>query len=186
MPDEAQSSAASTASEELAVLNGGVEVDVEKIDGSLETVTVRQLPISLVGQWRDSQADEAFIVELLCDRFDKSTQHHLAHARMSELRVMQMLRSAPFDQLEPIEKRLQALRTEIAALEQKPRWSDSLKHESVARIRELGHRLNKKKAVDQIKRQTAAAKDLLAETNGSESSNSSSQSRESATSTSAS
>jgi hypothetical protein len=52
MPDEAQSSAASTASEELAVLNGGVEIDVEKIDGSLETVTVRQLPISLVGQWR--------------------------------------------------------------------------------------------------------------------------------------
>jgi hypothetical protein len=168
--------------DELQILNGGVELDVVKIDAGSERVKVRQLPIALVGQWGTNQNDEAFIVELLCDRIDKSTQHHLQHARMAEFRVLQMLQSAKLDEMGPIETRLQSLRTEIAALETKPRWSDTITHESAAQIRALGERLNKKKFVDQTKRNTSAAKNLLTEMSGSAAQNSSSPSQPSDTS----
>lgn len=149
---------------ELQILNGGIEIEAIKIDGSSEKVKVRQLPISneQLGAWGRVQDDEAYLVELLCDRLDRTTAFHLQNARMVEMRVLQILQQAPFEQTEAIEKRLIAIREEIAKHEAKPRWSDTLTHESVAQIRELGERLNKKKFVDQTNRTTTASKNLLA------------------------
>jgi hypothetical protein len=182
MPDEAQTSAASTASDELAVLNGGVEIDVEKIDGSFETVQVRQLPSALLPQWwnPDNQRDEAFIVELLCDKIDRTTQYNLANTRLMLIRVQSMLRSAPASQLNSLRDRLDKLVAEIEALEKKQRWSDTLTHESVAQIRSLGLRLNKKKAAEQMKRQAETSEEIVAEMKALGITNSSSPSQESA------
>jgi hypothetical protein len=146
---------------ELEILNGGVEITVVKIDGSQEQVKVRQLPISLMGEWGRCQGDEAHLIELLCDRLDRTAFYHLTNARMTEMRVQSILQQASFAQIEAIEKRLIAIREEIARHESKPRWSDALTHESVAQIRELGERLNKKKFSDQSKRMTASSKALL-------------------------
>ena len=131
---------------ELQILNGGIEIEVVKIDGGQEKVKVRQLPISVLGEWGRNQGGEAeaYLVELLCDKVDRTTVHHLQNALMIEMRVQQILMQAPVEQIEPIEKRLTAIREEIAKHQAKPRWSDTLTHESVAKIRELGERLNKK------------------------------------------
>jgi hypothetical protein len=145
------------------ILNGGIEIEVAKIDGSLEKVKVRQLPISIVGEWGHNQSgeNEAYLIELLCDKVDRATTFHLRNAQVAEMRVLQILQQAPFEQIEPIQKRLAAIRQEIAQHEAKPRWSDSLTHESAAAIREFGERLNKKKYVDQITRTANSAKTLL-------------------------
>jgi hypothetical protein len=146
---------------ELTVLNGGIEIYAVKIDGGQEKVKVRQLPISLVGEWGRSQGDEAHLVELLCDKLDRTTSFHLQNARLIEMRLQMILQQAPFEQTEAIEKRLIAIREEIAKHEAKPRWSDTLTHETVAKIRELGELLNKKKFVEQTNRTTTASKALL-------------------------
>jgi hypothetical protein len=163
-PAPAENAGAAPAVTEPEILNGGIELDVVKIDGSSEKVKVRQLPISLIGEWGRNQGgdNEAYLIELLCDKVDRTTSFHLQNARMIEMRVMQILQQADFKQMEPIEIRLKAIREEIAALEGKPRWSDELTHESVAQIRELGERLNKKKYADRILRTAEGAKALLA------------------------
>jgi hypothetical protein len=166
MNDEKESATASpenggAAPTELQVINGGIEIDAVKIDASSERVKVRQLPISLLGEWGRSQGDEAYLIELLCDKLDRTAFHHLTNARMTEVRVLQILQQADFKQIEQIEKRLIAIRDEIAKHEAKPRWSDTLTHETVAQIRELGERLNKKKFADQTTRTTNSAKALV-------------------------
>lgn len=148
---------------ELQVLNGGVEIDAALIDGTSERVKVRQLPIALQHQYGLNQgaANEAYLIELLCDRLDRTTTHHLSNAYLAEMRVREILRQASFAQLEEIEKRLSAIRTEIAAFEAKPRWSDKITYETAVLIRELGERLNKKKFVDQQTRTLEASGTLL-------------------------
>jgi hypothetical protein len=146
---------------ELQILNGGIEIDAVKIDGSQEKVKVRQLPPRLLGEWGNCQGDEAYLVELLCDKLDRSRDYHLVNARMTEMRVQMILQQADFKQIEAIETRLKAIRNEITALEAKPRWSDTLTYESVVEIREIGMRLNKKKLVEQTNRTTTAAQELL-------------------------
>lgn len=148
---------------ELQVLNGGIEIDVVKIDGSSEKVKVRQLPISLIGEWGHNQGaeNEAYLVELLCDKVDRSRVYNLRNARMTEVRVMQILQQADFKQLADVERRLASLRDEIEALEAKERWSDTITDESAAAIRELGKRLNKKKFIAQTTRTEKDATDLL-------------------------
>jgi len=146
---------------ELQIINGGIEIDAVKIDGGSERVKVRQLPIALLGEWSKSQGDEAHLVELLCDKLDRTTVYHLANARMTEMRVLTILQQAPFAQIEEIEKRLIAIREEIARHEAKPRWSDTLTHETAAEIRTLGESLNKKKFAEQTKRTETASKALL-------------------------
>jgi ABC-type dipeptide/oligopeptide/nickel transport system ATPase component len=157
-----EDTAAAAEPTELQILNGGIEINVVKIDGSSEKVKVRQLPISLIGEWGRNQGgeNEAYLIELLCDRVDRTTAYHLQNQRMIEMRTMQILQQAPFEQMEPIEKRLVQVREMIAKHEAKERWSDTVTHESVARIRELGERLNKKKYADQILRTTSGAKAL--------------------------
>lgn len=130
---------------ELDVLNGGVEITVTKIDGSSEQVKVRQLPMSLVGEWGRMQGDEAGLVDLLCDKRDRSLQWRVRNARALEIRLHELLRAAEFSQIEKIEKRLSDARTEITRLEQEEHWSDSLTEESIVEIRELGDRLNSKR-----------------------------------------
>ncbi len=150
---------------ELQVLNGGIEIEVVKIDGSAEKVKVRQLPISLIGEWGRNQGaeNEAYLVELLCDKVDRATEYNLRNARLTEIRVLQILQQAEFKQMAAIELRLRGIRTEIARLEEKvaARWSDTITDESAAEIRDLGKRLNKKKFVAQTNRTATDAKELL-------------------------
>lgn len=148
---------------ELEIINGGIEIEAIKIDRSAEKVKVRQLPVSLLGEWGRNQGseNEAYLVELLCDKLDRGLDYNLRNARMTEMRVLQLLEQAPFEQIETIEKRLKAIRAEIEALENKPRWSDTLTDESVARIRDLGKLLNKKKFVAQMNRTMTDAKEMM-------------------------
>src|SRR4051812_35160459 len=109
-PQNGGADTATPASEptEVQVLNGGIEIDVVKIDGTSEKVKVRQLPISLIGEWGRNQAgeNEADLIELLCDKIDRTTAFHLQNERMTEMRVLQILQQAPLEQIEAIEKRL--------------------------------------------------------------------------------
>lgn len=159
MPDEKTST--TEAPSELEIINGGIELDVVKIDGGSERVKVLQLPISRIGEWGNCQGDEAYLIELLCDKLDRSTAHNLTNARLSEMRVQTILFQAPLEQIDAIEKRLAAIRTEIASMEAKTRWSDTVTHESAAQIREIGFRLNKKKFTDQTNRTTTDSQALL-------------------------
>jgi len=161
-PPPQNGGAAPTLTEEQ-ILNGGIEINVIKIDGSSEKVKVRQLPISLTKRWAqlESQADEAGLVELLCDKIDRTTEHHINNLRLVEMRTQSILLQADIKQIEGIEKYLVRVREDLAKHEAKPRWSDSLTHESIAEIRTLGIRLNKKKYVDQLARNSAAAAAIL-------------------------
>lgn len=164
MTDQNETAEAATAEpSELQIINGGIEITVTKIDASSEKVKVRQLPISLIGQWGQNQGSEfeAYLVELLCDKIDSATVYHLQNARMIDIRVLQILQQAPFDQIDAIEKRLRAVREEIAKHEATTRWSDTLTHESVAQIREVGEQLNKKKYARQIERATKSSTAIL-------------------------
>jgi hypothetical protein len=129
----------------LEVLNGGIEITAVKIDGSQEQVKVRQLPISLVSEWGNMQGDEAGLTDLLCGKRDRSLQWRQRNAHALELRLLDMLQRAEFEQLDKIEKRLAEARAEVASLEEKEHWSDSLTEESIIEIRELGDRLNSKR-----------------------------------------
>jgi len=160
---------------DLQIIGGGIDIDAVKIDGTLEKVKVRQLPIALLGEWGNSQGqeNEAYLIELLCDRVDRATSYHLTNARLAEMRVQSILFQAPIEQIEAIQKRLSAIREEIAQHEAKPRWSDTLTHETVERIREIGELLNKKKFSSQTLRATASSKAIL-ETMGASASSTSS------------
>jgi hypothetical protein len=135
----------SAAQNELEVLNGGVEITVTKIDGSSEQVKVRQLPMSLVGEWGSMQGDEAGLIDLLCGKRDRALQWRVRNAHSLEMRLHELLRTAEVTQVDKIEKRLAEARAEITRLDQEGHWSDSLTEESIIEIRELGDRLNSKR-----------------------------------------
>lgn len=50
--------------DQLAILNGGVEIEVTKIDSSKERVKVRQLPIRLIPEWMANLGNEPRLIEL--------------------------------------------------------------------------------------------------------------------------
>lgn len=52
----------------MNTLTGGRELDVAKLDGSRETVFVRQLPVRLFQSYMATMQDEAKQVELLCSK----------------------------------------------------------------------------------------------------------------------
>ena len=127
---------------ELEVIDGGVTITVHKTDGCQEQVKVRQLPIRLLEEWGRS-GDQAEIAELLCDKIDRHTLWHLRNARSTEIRLLELLRGAPFEQIGAVEERLAAVRTEIERHEDGAHWSDQLTQESIIEIIELGDRLNR-------------------------------------------
>ncbi len=54
------------AADELTVLHGGIDLDVELRDGSKETVKVLQLSVRQLMRYADLQGNEAALVELYC------------------------------------------------------------------------------------------------------------------------
>lgn len=52
----------------MATLMGGTETTVEKLDGTSETVKVRQLPVRLLQSYLLKLDDEAAAIELFCDK----------------------------------------------------------------------------------------------------------------------
>lgn len=53
---------------QFATLVGGIDLSITKLDGSTESVKVRQLPVKLFPQYLATMLDEQKQVELLCDR----------------------------------------------------------------------------------------------------------------------
>lgn len=53
---------------QMETLLGGIELTVEKLDRTTETVRVRQLPVKLYPQYLLCMEDEPAMVELFCDR----------------------------------------------------------------------------------------------------------------------
>lgn len=53
---------------ELATLLGGVEIEVEFLDGTKETVKVRQLPVKDLGRYLSVLDDEYKTAALFCDK----------------------------------------------------------------------------------------------------------------------
>lgn len=72
---------------ELVVINGGLEISVEKIDGSTETVRVRQLPLNRLEEFTQSLRNIGDCVELLCDKQDRTTAWNLRNAHMTEAQL---------------------------------------------------------------------------------------------------
>lgn len=175
---------ASGASEE-EIIAGGVDYDAVKIDGTSEKVFVRQLPFSLIPEFGNLQGDEAALIELLCDKSDRSAVYHINNLRAAEYRVQQLMAKAAFEQIEAYEKRLISIRDQITAQEKKQRWSDSLTEEAGVKILELGARLNKKKFERWTKRRAQAAREMAKSAAASLQESSSSSSPASATETSA-
>lgn len=60
--------ASSSNVDQLTILNGGVEIDVTRIDGSKERAKVRQLPLRLIPQWTQELMNEPKLVELYVER----------------------------------------------------------------------------------------------------------------------
>lgn len=52
----------------MTTLMGGTEMTVEKLDGTTETVKVRQLPVRLLQSYLLKLDDEAAAIELFCDK----------------------------------------------------------------------------------------------------------------------
>ena len=52
----------------MTTLMGGTETTVEKLDGTTETVKVRQLPVRLLQSYLLKLDDEAAAIELFCDK----------------------------------------------------------------------------------------------------------------------
>jgi hypothetical protein len=63
--DEAE---AKKANDELVTIAGGVELEITHLDGSQETVKVRQIPISKINSFIMSLGDEAVTIEFYCDK----------------------------------------------------------------------------------------------------------------------
>lgn len=49
----------------LVILNGGVEIEVTRLDGTPDLVKVRQLPLRHMAKYGDIQGDEGKIIELV-------------------------------------------------------------------------------------------------------------------------
>ena len=157
---------------EIEIIAGGVTITVRKIDGSQEQVKVRQLPMRLVPEWAALQGQEADLVELLCDKQDRSAQWRLRNARMSEERLLQLLRNASAEQVPPINEQLRKLRAEIDEIEAGEHWSDGLTEESMVEILKLGEQLNRPRFGRWAKRRAEATGRMMKETQGSLSGNS--------------
>lgn len=56
------------ANDELIVIAGGVDLEVTRLDGTRETVKVRQIPISKFNEYIRTMGDEAGTIELYTDR----------------------------------------------------------------------------------------------------------------------
>lgn len=52
----------------MATLLGGLEITVNKLDGTTEKVKVRQLPVRLLQAYLLKMDDEAASIELFCDK----------------------------------------------------------------------------------------------------------------------
>jgi hypothetical protein len=138
------------------VINGGIEIEVQKINGSVEKVKVRQLPQRFIPDYGRLGDNESDLVELLCDKIDNSTGYHMRNAIIIEQRLLEIQKTAVLEQMPKIEERLQKVRTEIAALEKTAHWSDSLTEESMLLVIDFGKRLNQKKFLDWAKRRSDA------------------------------
>jgi hypothetical protein len=53
---------------ELITISGGVELEVTHLDGSKETVKVRQIPISQIQKFALAMGNEAELIALYCDK----------------------------------------------------------------------------------------------------------------------
>jgi hypothetical protein len=58
----------SSANDELITIAGGIEIEVAHLDGSKESVKVRQIPISKIQQFVVALGNEAACIELYCDK----------------------------------------------------------------------------------------------------------------------
>ena len=54
--------------DELITIIGGVDLEVEHLDGSKESVKVRQIPVSKIQQFAFALGNEAEMIELYCDK----------------------------------------------------------------------------------------------------------------------
>lgn len=56
---------------DIVTVNGGVEIEVTHIDGSKETVKVRQIPATKLEEFMTHLADEATALRIYCGKDDK-------------------------------------------------------------------------------------------------------------------
>jgi hypothetical protein len=67
-PTDAAAVDAKKANDDLITIAGGVELEATQLDGSKETVKVRQIPVSKINAFLSAMGNEAELIELYCDK----------------------------------------------------------------------------------------------------------------------
>ena len=160
---------------ELEILAGGAEINALKIDKSIEKVKVRILDYDKLQSYGDLtlNRDETSIAELLCGKSDHTNIYAMAGARAHEQRLLDLMRETPFEKQSEVETKLAKVHDEIAALDSRPRWGNTLTEESLGQVLQLGERLNAKRHGRFVARREAATGRMLNQVKASQDGNSS-------------
>lgn len=127
---------------DFEIIDGGATIDIEMHDGTRDRVKVLLLTVRGLELLADLNL-QSDIAEHYCGKRDKSAAWNLRNAYIAQDRLQQLLQNAEIDQIDAIEKKLASVRQEIEALEDRPKWADTLALESVIKIIETGERINR-------------------------------------------
>jgi len=67
-PNEAENKQQKSEAAEIVTIAGGVEIEVRHIDGSKETVKVRQIPATKISEFASKLGDESVSISIYCDK----------------------------------------------------------------------------------------------------------------------
>jgi hypothetical protein len=163
MSDTKPDGARPTLRDDIRVVLGAVETEVEFRDGKKETIKVRVLPGRLSGYWDELRDDEAALVELYCDKFDM-----IAYDRHKKLsaheRTLILLRTKATDlaEIDKISKEIAELGQKLCQLDVEERWDDRITPESHDEILSIGNQINRPQC-DRWEKTARAATDRMRE-----------------------
>lgn len=151
---------------ELEIINSGVEREIAMLDGTKETVKIRQVPFRSIGMWGDlaRSGDEAALVEFLCGKSDgaRAASMELHHKRAVEDQLLIALKNKTTPEtIEAMEKALARVRGEIRKAEETISWDDNLTEDSHVLILDIGEKLNRPRFDRWAKRRAASIGRLL-------------------------
>lgn len=122
--------------DKIITLMGGVEYVATKLDGTTETVTIRQLPVKSMHKYLTLLDDEALLAELLCDKESESAD--LSEALLQLKAIGEQVKNAPKGNYsDAIQRVINKIETARAA-----RWSDGLTNSAIEEIVAKGEDLN--------------------------------------------